>query len=151
MTPSRNLGASGRRVIRSGARHFDHRLHRQSELVLAEPKHQKLPLPAHPVDLRLRRECIADLAETFHDIPPKELFRREDRDQPSSFLAAIDRLDGSLASRARLNHRWHGIDQCQVGGDHGASAIGDETDKAAANGRDDDLCARFRNGGRREA
>ena len=122
-----------------------------AELVLAQAKHQELPLLARLVDLRLRPRRIAGFAEPFHDVLPKELFRREDRDQPSPFLAAIDRFDAGLAARTRLNHGRHGIDQRRVGGDDGARAIGDETDQAAANGRDDDLLARFRNRGGRKA
>src|SRR6202020_2708373 len=86
----------------------------------------------------------------FHNVPPKELFWLKDRDEPSSSVAAIDRFDASLASRPRLNHSRHGIDQRRIGGDDGASAISDETDQPAANGRDNDLWAHLRNGGRRK-
>src|ERR1700677_3242725 len=111
------------------SRHFEDRLHGQSELVLAEPKHQELLLLGRLVKLWLRSRCAADFVKPFHDVLPKEPFRRKDRDQSPALLATIDRFDASLASRTRLNHGWHVIDQRWVGRDDGAGTIGEGANK----------------------
>ena len=89
------LGDPGDPIRR--ARHFHYCFHRQPELIRRRAETPGTSAPRSPGRSAGAAAMLAGFAESFHDVPPKKLFRRKDRDEPAPFLAAIDRFDARLA------------------------------------------------------
>jgi hypothetical protein len=112
---SRRLGDAGDLVGNAGD--FVDRIDGKPEFIVSKPKHQEFGF--HAPDLPGTGDCrhrrLMHGAESLHDVLPEKLLGREDRDEPPSSLAPVDRLDPRLAAGPRRQHRGNGIDQAALG------------------------------------
>ena len=105
---------------------FLDRVDGQGKFVVAQPEDDELTF-ARRGRIRLRRRWVFDRTQPLHDVLPKELFGRKNRNEAPALLTAIDRLQPRLAARPRPNQRRNRLGQPPLGGDDRAGAIDDQS------------------------